>query len=213
MRTLKSFTVAAALACCLVTTSQAILLVPGATVAPAGPATPPGGAPFVDVFGNGGLDGSVFSWAGLDPANPFGPGFLTFYYQVNNLPPGATAVERFTASGFMGLPVDVTFIPVGGIVPTTADRSFFDLGNVVGFNFPGFGAIPDSSSSQILVVHTAYAGPVSYSVGSVIDGTSDTVLILAPVPETSTMVAGALLLLPFGASALRILRKNRETVA
>lgn len=30
------------------------------------------------------------------------------------------------------------------------------------------------------------------------------------VPESSTMIAGALLLLPFGASAIRILRKNRQ---
>jgi hypothetical protein len=30
-----------------------------------------------------------------------------------------------------------------------------------------------------------------------------------PVPEPTTMIAGALLLLPFGASTLRILRKNR----
>lgn len=30
-----------------------------------------------------------------------------------------------------------------------------------------------------------------------------------PVPEPTTMIAGALLLLPFGASAIRILRKNR----
>jgi hypothetical protein len=31
----------------------------------------------------------------------------------------------------------------------------------------------------------------------------------APVPEPTTLVAGALLLLPFGASAVRIVRKNR----
>ncbi|HTY88002.1 MAG TPA: hypothetical protein VMB80_11095 [Candidatus Acidoferrum sp.] len=31
-----------------------------------------------------------------------------------------------------------------------------------------------------------------------------------PVPEPSTMIAGALLLLPLGASVLRILRKNRQ---
>ncbi len=31
-----------------------------------------------------------------------------------------------------------------------------------------------------------------------------------PVPEPTTMIAGALLLLPFGASALRILRKGRK---
>lgn len=34
-------------------------------------------------------------------------------------------------------------------------------------------------------------------------------LDIAVVPETSTMIAGALLLFPFGASAIRILRKNR----
>jgi len=33
----------------------------------------------------------------------------------------------------------------------------------------------------------------------------------APVPEYSTVIAGALLLLPFGTSALRILRRNRTT--
>jgi choice-of-anchor C domain-containing protein len=32
---------------------------------------------------------------------------------------------------------------------------------------------------------------------------------LTPVPEPTTMVAGALLLLPFGASTLRVLRRNR----
>jgi hypothetical protein len=30
-----------------------------------------------------------------------------------------------------------------------------------------------------------------------------------PVPEPTTMIAGALLLLPFGASTLRVLRKHR----
>ena len=34
-------------------------------------------------------------------------------------------------------------------------------------------------------------------------------LIYTPVPEPTTLIAGALLLLPFGASTLRILRRNR----
>ena len=33
---------------------------------------------------------------------------------------------------------------------------------------------------------------------------------VAPVPEPTTMIAGALLLLPFGASTLRMLRKSRK---
>jgi hypothetical protein len=33
--------------------------------------------------------------------------------------------------------------------------------------------------------------------------------VYAPVPEPATMIAGALLLLPFGASALRIIRSRK----
>ena len=33
------------------------------------------------------------------------------------------------------------------------------------------------------------------------------------VPEPTTMIAGAMLLLPFGASTLRVLRRNRVAVA
>jgi hypothetical protein len=44
--------------------------------------------------------------------------------------------------------------------------------------------------------------------GSIQDTYSQNIQILA-VPEPTTMIAGAMLLLPFGASTLRILRKNR----
>lgn len=40
-------------------------------------------------------------------------------------------------------------------------------------------------------------------------GESDITVDVAAVPEPTTVIAGALLLLPFGASALRALRKNR----
>ncbi len=36
---------------------------------------------------------------------------------------------------------------------------------------------------------------------------------VTPVPEPTTMLAGAMLLLPFGASTLRVLRRNRVAVA
>jgi hypothetical protein len=39
------------------------------------------------------------------------------------------------------------------------------------------------------------------------DGFSDAVHL--PVPEPTTIIAGGLLLLPFGASTLRIVRRNR----
>ena len=40
-----------------------------------------------------------------------------------------------------------------------------------------------------------------------------TILTLAPVPEPSTMIAGALLLLPFGLQGIRKLRNSRQQVA
>jgi hypothetical protein len=40
-------------------------------------------------------------------------------------------------------------------------------------------------------------------------GSGQEFILLVPVPEPTTLIAGASLLLPFGAGALRILRKNR----
>jgi hypothetical protein len=45
--------------------------------------------------------------------------------------------------------------------------------------------------------------------GTKYDITSYTLLNPTAVPEPSTMIAGALLLLPFGVSTLRVLRRNR----
>jgi len=51
-------------------------------------------------------------------------------------------------------------------------------------------------------------GPVSFY-ATRISSYQDWIDTTAAVPEPTTMIAGALLLLPFGASTLRILRKNR----
>ena len=62
--------------------------------------------------------------------------------------------------------------------------------------------------------HAVYTGNVLESTiavngGAGSGGSQEFLLLGTPVPEPTTMVAGALLLLPFGASTLRILRKNR----
>lgn len=69
-----------------------------------------------------------------------------------------------------------------------------------------------------------YAGGTTYNLSTLLSpnlgGNLDTVLpysgvstlvtlTITPVPEPTTMIAGALLLLPFGASTVRVLRKNR----
>jgi hypothetical protein len=171
--------------------------------------------------GLGTLSGTVTSWVVADPANTTFPGGgLTFYYQVNNTSPGSQSVERLTTSGFgflLGaLNVDVEAIAVGyagppvssagGTAPASADRG---TANTIGWNFVP-GAIAAGGHSELLVVHTS-ATRWAPNDGAVIDGKSANVTILAPtpVPEPTTMIAGALLLLPFGASTLRFMRKTR----
>ena len=46
-------------------------------------------------------------------------------------------------------------------------------------------------------------------VSQVVPASSEPSVVPASVPEASTVIAGALLLLPFGMSTLRILRKSR----
>jgi hypothetical protein len=49
----------------------------------------------------------------------------------------------------------------------------------------------------------------NFSIGTAAGTTTYDFELNAPVPEPTTVIAGALLLLPFGATALRMLRKNR----
>jgi hypothetical protein len=224
MKHIKTFTVLAAVACCLASTSQATLLPPGSTTPvntqSSGPAP---STSLVANFSDGGLVGTVTSWVvPNDPANPFDTthliGDLTFYYQVAMSSSASAASERFTASGFAGMSLDVqTFNGTpwgngslaGGVAPTDATRSGNpDGGNVVGFDYSGNNEVAAGNNTEILVVNTAWT-TYETQAGSVIDGHSANVSILAPVPEPTTMVAGALLLLPFGASTLRILRRKQ----
>jgi hypothetical protein len=164
-------------------------------------------------FAFGGLAGTITSWvvAG-DPNNLLFPGGLSFYYQVNNT--GAVAIGDFAASGFGAMPVDVWTINLaapwdgallGGVSPFAADRPV--PGDAVTFSFSAPLALPVGANSWMMVVHTP---SVTWGTanGAVIDGFAANATILAPVPEPATMIAGALLLLPFGASTLRFFRKH-----
>jgi len=190
------------------------------------PTQAPGPAPLqsiVPAYSTGNLSGTVTSWVTKDPANPLKG--LSFYYQINNT--GSDAVTGLTVSDFGIIPaatVDVrtivapysTSLP-GGVLPSTATRSP-GLGSAVTFMFPGAGKIGAGAHSVILVVNTAYL-KFQFSQGTVIGVNSPVnVAVLgpgpigfgtgAPVPEPATFLAGSLLLIPLGASALRILRKR-----
>jgi len=66
-----------------------------------------------------------------------------------------------------------------------------------------------SSTDLIFTDASALADGSPTGFGAVIDNVSLNAVPLNAVPEPTTIIAGALLLLPFGASALRILRRNR----
>jgi len=64
----------------------------------------------------------------------------------------------------------------------------------------------DAQASDMLAYQTYWTGEVQYQDA---DGTHTMDLQLNVVPEPTTFIAGALLLLPFGASTVRILRKRQ----
>jgi hypothetical protein len=221
MKSIKTLTTAVVGLILSVATSQATfynLPVPSGAVPTTASYTPAGTlvleqGPQISVYsqGSGAFSGTVTSWAlSGDTSNPLGG--LDFLYQIHNT--GSTQVEGLSLGGFDSIVVDVGYIttavlPVatgsvaGTIIPADATRSLSTIHwDYIGTSFTGGGTYGD-----ILVVLTGMTG-WEFANGSIQDTYSQNIQILA-VPEPTTMVAGALLLLPFGASTLRILRKNR----
>jgi hypothetical protein len=74
----------------------------------------------------------------------------------------------------------------------------------------GVGAAPSITFNYYLWDYTATGPDLPLNTYSPpIYGPNFQFNVVTPVPEPTTMVAGAMLLLPFGASTLRILRKSR----
>jgi len=80
----------------------------------------------------------------------------------------------------------------------TQDQVWLFSGGTTTFNFAGIG--------------TVAVTPIAMGTGPQYNGTFDTSInatfLFTPVPEPTTLVAGALLLLPFGVSTLRMLRRR-----
>ena len=101
--------------------------------------------------------------------------------------------------------------PVGlGTTPTAPAQLKFSIGgNQIGTSFtaPGVGVWSEFNATFV-----AGSAPIAVLDLNTVPNGNDFVLddiSLVAVPEPTTMIAGELLLLPFGASTLRILRKNR----
>jgi hypothetical protein len=80
--------------------------------------------------------------------------------------------------------------------------SFSPVGNASWTKFTSTFVATSDQSNGLIDVNVA-----SFGNDFALDDISLTAL--TPVPEPTTMLAGALLLLPFGASTLRVLRKTR----
>ncbi|HTJ00154.1 MAG TPA: hypothetical protein VL527_14830 [Dongiaceae bacterium] len=80
-------------------------------------------------------------------------------------------------------------------------------GNVTGTRFQVLDPISTTVNTYLASLPVNGAGPYT---GYMLKPTQSWVQeLLVPVPEPTTVIAGALLLLPFGASTLRMMRKNR----
>jgi len=208
MKKLTTLAVAAVVALTAVT-SRAVVSIVGSTSAQnllQTSAPPPGTL--------GQITGTVQSWV-LDGFS--GPGYTFVYQVVNN---GPDAISQASFSGFGGgsfvsagttsLSAAAFFGVAFGATPTGGAGGSFNLLTPAGaasFNEIDSNVAGSNTSQFLYVITTARA--FATSSGRTIDGITSQGATLAPVPEPSTVVAGALLLLPLGASALRVIRKNR----
>ena len=106
---------------------------------------------------------------------------LGMWYSDNMAGPGANAI---TLAAYLALKPNATII----------NDAYQGIGGIRIAS--GFASPEDNFNAYVdgFTIGTA-AGTTTYD--------------FEPVPEPTTMIAGALLLLPFGASTIRILRKNR----
>ncbi|HZZ29192.1 MAG TPA: PEP-CTERM sorting domain-containing protein [Pirellulales bacterium] len=160
---------------------------------------------------SGTLDSKVFV---NDPANPFGPGFLTFQYEVKNLA-GPDSIERFNVNGYgiPGLQTDASFFPTAGALPPTSfDRSSAaTAGDVVGANYSapplGLGLLPPGDNGEILVIHTNYT-QFNLSTASLIDGSTAQVQSYSPLFTFGAPEPATVCLLAGGAIGLVLTRRR-----
>jgi hypothetical protein len=164
----------------------------------------PGGATFDAVYA---ADGENLYTAGL-PGNP------TSFILTGSATAGAPSISATTVPF---TPVSQPFLFLdeatsGSSVVTYAYSNPALNGGVdrmVTFLVTGYYTDPVAQTGWTAFTEPTYV--IAFEDGTDYDYNDLVVQVsgVAPVPEPTTMLAGALLLLPFGASTLRILRRNR----
>ena len=215
MKRIKTLTVMAAFTCCLTVTSQAsISLPPGTnpTAIGADDALDPGaavvGGPLVSLFGFPFAFSGILTSTVLQESLAYNSlGGYTFVYVIANNASSRDGLRRYTVDGWDSTPLPVAGNTGPGVDALTADRSL--SGDVIGFNWDVTLPIAPGSFGEVFVRTSQQQFTIAN--GSTINSGTDTQPTYA-VPEPTTMIAGAMLLLPFGASTLRMLRKNRHGI-
>ncbi len=153
---------------------------------------------FSDTVGSTTQSGTLYSWATTALSNPYGAGDLTFIFQISEN--GNTDISDLGLNGFSSLSQVTVNAGSLGVQPTQVN---FTSGGTINFDFS---SLNTGSTSAYLIVYTS-GTVMSQNTANVIDTVTAGASDLA-VPEPTTMVAGAMLLLPFGASTLRVLRRK-----
>jgi hypothetical protein len=174
----------------------AILSAPGAGPVGGTVLANSGTVPFTSATYQGTLTSEVIT---DDPANPFGPGNLTFTYLLSDT--AGQSLERLVIPGFglAGIATDASYqapTPVGSVTPTSFDRSDDPLGDVIGVSFTaaplGQGVLPAGKSSALIVIQNN-SQVFNDSLASLIDGSVTTVPTFAPrlfvgAPEPASVI-------------------------
>jgi hypothetical protein len=141
----------------------------------------------------GTLTSTVYTGDGNNPL-----GGLTFVYTITSTIGDVTGL---TVDGF-GLPVQVA-----NLVSTLALATGVTYGNFGNINFAWPNA--ENAPTTLSVVVDTSSRSFGINPANIQDATAANVFDLAPVPEPTTILAGALMLLPLGIGAVRSLRKER----
>jgi len=139
------------------------------------------------------------------PDNPYGPGFLSFAYQVTNNAGSANSLGRITINGYTGFGTDVGSDP--GSMATFVDA--FEAtrqadGSSIGFSFLNLGPYTQVGPNQVSRIFVVHTNATQWQIlpASVIDGDVTMADAYAPLP---TPGAGAVL----GLGTLAAFRRRR----
>lgn len=129
-------------------------------------------------------------------------GGYTFVYQIQITTGDISTLDL--NSGFAGT---LGVFNYSGTAENLNKVTYFSAGNINFVWDPTVG--PNGDPQTISIVIDTSANTYGGATASLIDSGSETVADLVPVPEPTTLAAGALMLLPFGLGALRSLRKDQ----